>query len=225
MFSTVGDVLDESRVLLNDQAAKLYTNTIMLPVFKKAYRELRQQFVDNGISTTRELSASETVPANTTLIDFTTTPSLPINLLYPIELEEKLQGQTDNDFIKMTETVWPTDITPDGRLNFWDWRQNALHFPGATGITILRIKYWGELTAVEDEGSEVLVLDSETFLAARCASIAATTIGGAPSKGEILQQDANSALATLISTAVKNRQALPTRRRRFKSFGRRSWVR
>lgn len=226
MFSTVGNVLDESRVLLNDQAAKLYTNAIMVPVFKKAYRELRQQLVDNGISTTRVLSDQFTLPANFTEMTFDSVPeALPGNLLYPIKLQEKLQGQADNDFIDMTETVWPTDITPNGRLNFWDWRENALHFPGATGIVILRIQYWGELPAIEDEDSEVLILDAETFLAARCASIAATTIGGAPQKGQILQEDANSAFATLISTAVKNRQGTPTRRRRFRSFGFRSWIR
>lgn len=224
MATTVSAVLDESRVLLNDQAAKLYTNTVMLGVFKKAYRELRQQLADNGISTTRELSEEFTIPTDFLEMTFASTPPLPPNFLYPIKLEEKLPGEPDNNYVTMTETVWSPDISPDGRLRYWDWRQNILHFPSNTGTIILRIKFWGELPEITDPATdEVAILDSETFLAARCASIAATTIGGSPTKGEILQNDASAALAILLSTAVKNRQATPTRRRPFRGFRSTFW--
>ena len=216
-------VLQEARVLLNDTAlagGKLYTDTVLLPILRKAYRELQQELVDNGISTAKEATAALTVPANTIIIATGTTPPIPTDLLYPIMLHERFQGEADVNYVKMEEKAWPPDVTQTERLQFWTWAESEIKTPGATGITILRIRYWKDLAAIATAATDIPILDSTTFLAARTATIAAFTIGGAPSKSQSLQADAEGALVRLISTAVKNRQAMPVRRQPFRSFRR-----
>ncbi len=215
---TAGDVFSEVRLLLNDTAAKLYTNTILLPVLNKAYRELQQNFIDNGIAVEKEQTAALTVPIGKTLIDFSTTPALPDNLLYPIMLYEKFLGQADTEYSKMIERGWPPDLTQSDRLMYWSWEHEALNFVGAIGPVELRIRFYGRLPVLTDAMDDLIILDCETFLAARTAAIAATVIGASPTKGQLLQGDAENALGLLLSTNVKNRQAIPVRRRPFRAF-------
>jgi len=212
--------LDEARLLLNDVGAKLATNAVLLPFLKKAFRELQQNLVDNGVSTARATSAAITVPAAITGIFFTATPDpeLPPNLLYPIELDEKLVGQDDINYTRMTESVWPLDLTAEIYRRFWAWNQDEILFPAATGDTIIRIRYWGSLPPIADETTNIEITDSETFLGSRTAALAALVIRKDAELASACAGDANQALGILLSTAVKNRQANPVRRRKFRSF-------
>lgn len=211
-------VLDEARLLLNDVGAKLYTNTVLIPVLNKAYRELQQNFVDNSIATTKEQTAALTVLANTTVLNFTSSPPLPANLLYPIMLHEKFAGQADTEYSKMIERGWPPDLTRSDRLMYWTWEDDSIKLVGAIGTVVLRIRFYGSLAVIDNPSDSILILDAETFLAARTAAIAATVIGASPTRGQLLQGDAEQALGLLLSTNVKNRQAIPVRRRPFRAF-------
>ena len=211
-------VFAEARMLLNDVAAKLYTDTILLPPIKKAYRELQQNLVDNGVSVARDQSTALTVGSTVEVLNFASTPALPSNLLYPIHLDEKLVGQADTDYVPMTERAWPPDLTPSDLRQYWSWLEDEIKIPQATGSTVIRVRYWGGLAAITGASTDIPILDSETFLASRTAAIAAFSLGKQPTLAAILNEDAEKALAILLSTSVKNRQALPTRRRPFRSF-------
>jgi len=218
-------MLDEARVLLNDQGAKLYRNSVILPILRKAYRELQQNLADNGVSVSREQSANISVAALATSIAFGGTPALPTTLLYPISLQEKLSSEADKAFIPMTERTWLESQDMEERLRFWSWRDDTIQLIGSTVATVVRIRFWGSLTAIVDDTTNVPILDSETFLAARTAAIAAFVIGGSSEKADPLQSDADVALDLLLSRAVKNRQNQPTRRRRFQAFRNRQFWR
>ena len=220
-------MLDEARVLLNDQGAKLYRNSVILPILRKAYRELQQNLADNGVSVSREQSANIAIPAASVTIEFGTAPppELPSTLLYPISLQEKISGEDDKNFIPMTERTWLESQDMEERLRFWSWRDDTIQLIGSTVATVVRIRFWGSLTAIVDDTTNVPILDSETFLAARTAAIAAFVIGGSSEKADPLQSDADVALDLLLSRAVKNRQNQPTRRRRFQAFRNRQFWR
>ena len=217
-MSTASVALDETRLLLNDVAAKLYTDTVLIPALNKAYRELRQQFADNGISVEKEQTADITIPTGTTTLTFSSSPALPANLLYPIQIMEKFLGQNDTEYLEMQERQWTPDVTRSSRLQYWNWRQNTMIFPGASGVTVVRLRFWGSLTNITMAADEIGILDSETFLASRTAAIAAVSIGGSLDKARVLNEDAGSSLSTLLSTAVKNRQGLPVRRKPFRRY-------
>lgn len=216
-------VLNEARFLLNDVGAKLATDTVLLPALKKAYRELQQNLVDNGISVARDQSAALAVPAATTALTFGSTPALPANLIYPIMLHEKQTGQSDSNYQKMTESVWPPDVTASTYRNNWAWIEDEVRFPAAVGANVIRIRFWGSLAPIVDGTTNIPILDCETFLSARTAALAAIVIRKDENLAIALSGDGNNALGILLSTAVKNRQANPTRRRRFRSFLNRGW--
>ena len=221
-FPLASEVFDEARFLLNDTSAKLYTNTVLLRPANKAYRELQQNLNDNGLATAKNFTDEITIPQGIQDISFDASPDpeLPDNLLYPIELHEKFQNEDDSQYVPMVERSWTPDITPSDRMQYWTWEQNEILMPGASGIVEIRIRYFGGYPALEDGDSEIHVLDSITFLAARVAALAAGTISGNYDKALVLGEDAEKALGLLLSTMVKNRQALPTRRRAFRAFRR-----
>ena len=118
----------------------------------------------------------------------------------------------------MKELEWIDNFTQTERLQVWAWLEGEIKLNGATGTTLVRIRYFKSLTAPTGGASTLAILDSETFLAARTASLAAAVIGANLEKAAVLQQDASAALANLLSTAVKGRQNQPVRRRKFRAF-------
>ncbi len=215
------DILDEARdVYLNDPLEKLYTDQVLLPLLKKAYRDLQQQLIDNGVSVSREKSSALTLAANTLTISSASSPALPTDLLYPIKLDEKFSGEADTAYVPMREESWEPDATQSDRLVYWTWRENEIKLVGSTGTVLVRIKYWKSLSAIADANSTIPILDSEGFLAARTAALAAFTIGNSDSKASAISQEADSLLETLLSTAVKGRQDMPIRRPGFRAYRR-----
>ena len=223
MATTAGDVMDFARVLLNDQGSSLFSNTALLPVLKIAYRELQQKMNLNGLAVDKEQSAAITIPALTLSIGFGTTPALPANLLYPIELKEKISGQPDATYTAMTRSPFVPDLTQVSRLMYWTWIQEEIRFVGATAAVPIYIRYYLNLASLVDSTTTIPILDCDIYLAYRTAAIAASTIGGMPTKGAILDNQAALALDDFLGIGVSNRQAMPVRRRPFRSFGRRSF--
>ena len=215
--------LNEARILLNDVAAANFTDAVLLPFLRKAYRELQQNLVDNGISNNREQSATTTIPAGTTAWTFSSSPALPSTLLYPIQMKEKISGADDSTLVDMIQENWVPDIAQTSKLVYWAWIDSQIRFVGATADVPVQLRYFESLGAITDATTNITILDSETFLASRTAALAAMYAGGNPTRATALQQDAITALDLLLGTAVKERQSMPVRRRRFQAFGRRSF--
>lgn len=225
-MSLASEVLNEAReVYLNDPNAKLYTDVILLPFLRKAYRDLQQELIDNGVSVARENSSELTLAANTTSITFVSSPALPADLLYPSKLDEKRVGEENKSYIPMTETTWEPDIQKQERLRYWSWRENEIKLVGATATAVVRIKYWKSLAAITSANSEIPIIDSEGFLSARTAAMAALTIGKSTTLSNAFQGEAESELETFLSISVKNRSNQPIRRRGFVAFRGRSYRR
>ena len=215
--------LDEARAELNDVGAAIFTNTVLLPFLKKSYRELQQELNDNGISYSREQAANINITAGMTALTFASTPALPTDLLYPISISEKVSGADDSTFVPMVESTWTPNLTQTSRLIYWTWREDEIKFVGATSVVPIQLRYFKSLAAIADSTTNIPILDCETFLAARTAALAAFSIGGSLSRAEALSNDADRAMDRLLGTAVKNRQQMPVRRRKFRPFGARNY--
>lgn len=221
---TASDVMTEARrVYLNDYEAKLATNVTLLPLLNKAYKDIQGELIDNGVSVAREKSSALTLPANTLTITFTSSPALPTNLLYPIRLDEKFSGQDDTFYIPMQERTWEPDLIQTERLNYWAWRDNEIKLVGATGTTLVRIKYWASKDEFVDPNSEVGIVDSTSYLAARTASIAAFTILANPTRASEIGREADRLKEVFLSISVKGRQNQPVMRRGFRAFRNPYW--
>lgn len=218
---TVQAVQDEARlVFLNDSGEKLYTDARLLPFTIKAYRDLQVDMVDRGISVGREISSALTLAANTLTISSSSSPALPTDLLYPLKLDEKRVGELDTAYVDMTEQTWEPDVEQTDRLRYWAWREDEIKLVGAVGSTIVRIKYFKSLTAITSVEDTIPILDSDGFIAARTAALAAATIGKNFSLAQAINQEAESLKETFLSSQVKNRQNQTIRMKPFRAFPR-----
>lgn len=215
-MATVQNVLDDVWFLLNDVDGThpVFTQTKMLIAMNKAYRELQRRCHLDNIQVLSEISTTIELAANTKSL---TGAAVSADFLMPVELGERADGTTGL-FIPMDEKDWEPETEPTETLRFWVWREEELKFVGATTARELKIKFVKSLTPFTAGAlnSAVGISESQDFLAAKAAAIAATVIGENYSRGETLNNDAMNALDDFLSINSKKRQNLPVRRRGFR---------
>jgi hypothetical protein len=210
MAITAATVLTEAKGLLNDPSGYIYPDDKLIPLLQKAYGELQTKMMLNGLPVLKEQTTP--IVVNAGVVALADGALLPTDLVYPIELAERASGSTEL-FVDMTETDWEPTAIPTNRLNYWNWREEEIKFLGATVNREVRIRYMKGLTRITATTTPVTILNSTTFLGARCATIAAFVIGNNPARATALSDDAGSALSDLLAILVKRGQGLPVRRR------------
>jgi hypothetical protein len=72
-------------------------------------------------------------------------PVLPQDMIAPLSVEERISGATTN-FVPMDQVFNGLPTAPKSTLNrVWEWRQETIYMPGATGTTDIRLRYAGFL--------------------------------------------------------------------------------
>lgn len=221
---TVQNVINECRALLNDSGGVLFTDTLMIPLIDKAYRELQKAYADNGIQVIDEISASVSVSANVTFVD----PQLAFpseEFLLPIFIQERPSGSTsEDDWVDMDERAWEPSESRQTTLDVWTWREQQIKLRGATVAREIKVRYLKALVALSAVGDILGIEGSQEFLASRASAIAAAVIGENMTRAEMLQEDATAAKEVLLSINAKKRQNIPIRRKRYRR-PRNNWLR
>jgi hypothetical protein len=199
-------VIAESQALLNDISGDIYTSAALIPFLKKALRELQEVYIVNAIPFPHKFY-TETIETPDTTFD---TP--PADLIFPVRLYERTPGESDDNWIPMTEKEWEPNSILQQNLGIWVWRQGVVSFLGASTNREVKMRYEASFTAIVDGTSTIVVTDAQTFLASRVAAIAALVVGSNRERAEPLAEDAKDALERLVVAAIKQRQNLPVRR-------------
>lgn len=176
-FDSLEDVANTARVRLNDAIQALggdiLTDTAVftLTFVTAAWRRLQQFLSNYGVSIFNREFIWFSVPIATQTdfgtqvwfdwdqffdgTAFQTAPVLPADLIFPMNLWERTHGSTGNYFpIDQPENGLPT--VQQGPLNrMWEWRDNKVYMPGATGLTDIRMRYAGFLPDFVDAGTTV----------------------------------------------------------------------
>lgn len=202
--------LAEAKVLLNDPSGNIYADDKMLPLLQKAYAELQTKMMLNGLPVLKEAALATAVNIGTVALGDGS--GLPSDFIYPIELAERRKNSTDL-YEKMDELEWEPTTQQSDRLLYWNWREEEIKFLGATTDREVRIRYMKGLTRITATTTPISVNNSTTFLAARCAAVAALVLGSNPSRAEALNGDAGGALVDLLALLVKRQQGIGIRRR------------
>lgn len=208
MPDTAGQVISEAQSLLNDVDAVFYTTEKLLPYLNKAYRELQDYYNLHGLRTTVTVPGLATVAAGSLTIAVP-----PANMLRPIEISERTPGSSEQ-FTLMDERSWEPDEPQAPQLRVWTWREEIVHFLGATADRQIRIRYVKSLDELVGVGSFIGITNAKTALALRTAALAARYIGENPTRAGELDGETGIALDRLIVTAIRQNQGMPTRRRR-----------
>jgi len=220
-----GEVFDKARFLLNDTAAAVFTDEVLLPALKIATDDLRLECEDNNIPYTNLTSAAILINAGVTSIGGSGSPALPSDLIEIVEMYERVAG-TNQDYMQMSRRNFlPKSEYQTTFLQVYTWQGQVVRFLGATGNIQVKIDYVGNsLNRVIDKNSEIAIYNSISFLGFRTAALAANYIGENKTRSDELNSEAVRCIETMENIGIKNQQSIPIRRRPFmSSYRSRGW--
>lgn len=202
-------IMDESRqVFLNDAGSKLYTNTVLLPFLSRAFSELQQKLEVANAPQLIEISAPITVTTGDTVL------LLPNDFVFPIKLEERTAGSSD-DYVPMTKTYLDIPATTGNiTLGYWTFREDEIKVRPANIDVEVKLTYYKLLTII-GENTSITIPRSINFLSARTAALAAKYIGQNLALSHEIMVDAADSFQDLKTATVKTSQSEPVRRMPF----------
>jgi hypothetical protein len=209
MPNLASDVFVRVRAVLNDVAIDLYTDEVLQPYLRIANDDLSDELVDNGATVQKEVSTDIVLPVGLKTL------TLPDNVIVPIELFEKTQGQDDTYYKKIHQgTFLPNDL-PTSELRYWSWREQNVNFLGATVTKLVRMRYYRLITDLIGVNSPVELTHALNYLAYHTGALAAEHIGQNRMKAIDLESVANEKLKKLLKKEVKQTHGRPVRRKPF----------
>jgi hypothetical protein len=218
-----GTVMDMSAVLLNDRDKTTYTYAIQIPYLQMSLQELEEFFQLNAISTVQITSSPVIqIDAGITEIVFGATapaPSLPANL---VDIQRVwIRNRNSNPFIPMSKVDFlphNQEGTETNNIIVYVWQQQKLIFLPSNMDNDIKLDYIGTLfTDVEDEGSEINVINARSYLEYRTAALVAEFVEHNTERANGLNVNAGPALDRALGINVKGKQMIMTRRRPFRS--------
>jgi hypothetical protein len=243
---TAEDILQATRVICNDAGLSLagkiladnqpYTFTML----QTCYEDMQDRLISKGVDTYKKYWVVTGLTAITVndpgvdvileyggYFDGTTlqpSPTLPSDLLKPVELWERQHGAT-SAWIPMRQVSDSISSRPQNlRFGVWDWETDQLTLPGATQANDIRIKGLLAAPALTGPSSPVLIPRCKIALANLLAEMAAKSRGGTE-MAAVFAKDAEMAIERIANrTAIKeqyaNFQRKPFRNRSRNSRGR-----
>jgi hypothetical protein len=208
---TVKEILDSARaVYLNDATASIYTDAKLLAHAKAAYGFLETELEKHNIACKNDVTKSILVPVGATLLN------LPADFMWPIKMEERLQGSNDL-FIPMVNRMWVPSIGITDKLIYWVWNLDQIQLLGANTNREVRLYYQKRFPSIQDVDNFVFG-KADQYMSAKIAALAHLFL----SQNETLANECNKLaeenLAEIVGIFVKKTQAMPVRRKPYIPF-------
>lgn len=235
-YDPVELILNFARVIANDCALSLAGNLLSdaqpgtLPTLNLAWRKLQDRLRNNAIE---RFPAEVIIPSIPTInpsvqsdpaiqvfisssgyfdgAGFYTTITLPPNFLIPIKLWERPSGQSA-EFNEM----WPASSgipssTKSSMYRVWEWRDDALFFPGALLVNDLRIRFKQFMQDFSDTTGTIPLIRCAVALAYLVVEIFAEGRGSTITP--VFQAEKEDAIKQIINTTTQKKQRENFRRR------------
>lgn len=161
-YDVASTILNTVKVRMNNAAKQagdiiVTAQPFMQQVFNTAYRKLQDFLFNLGFYTLTDtvvlLSMGPTQATDVSTETYLSwsgyfdgsvvnaSPVLPQNLLAPLRIEERINGQ-DALFIPMEQMIDGLPVIPIQTYNrLWEWRADAIYFPGSNQTLDVRIRY------------------------------------------------------------------------------------
>lgn len=227
--------MDISASLLNDTAKSVYTYAAQSPYLRISLQELREYFELNNIAVTQEVSAVITLNSGVTTIEYNaagtpTNPKLPDDMVEPAQLWER--AQNIDPYIPMTKRDYLPHYLEGIQTNqfiYYVWENQMIKVLPANQINDIKIDYirqmFPDAGATIDENTQINVINCQTFLEYRTASLCAEFIERNKTSADSLGAYAVLALDRATGIGVKGKQNIFTRRRPFRAgYKKRGWM-
>jgi hypothetical protein len=227
-YSQAEDALTLSRALVNDTAAAVFTDTLLMPFLNSAYRGLQRELAENGVSVLAEqqdleLDSDPSSGITPTEISDTSSPQLPTDCLAPHMLWERATANAGDVFVpmeKFTSGGSMLNLQPSTYLRLWEWREDKVNLIGATQSITVRIRYEKVLPLLTLGTDPIQIRSATDPLAFATAALAARS-RGARALAQDLLGAAQMATENLIERYVRPEQ---TKGRRRQPYGARRRV-
>ncbi len=226
-YSQAEDALNLARAMLNDSAAAVFTDTLLMPLLNSAYRGLQRELAEAGVSVLAEQQDLNFVPdpisgVTPAAISDTSSPQLPTDCLVPHMLWERATANMTDVFVpmeKFTSGGSMLNLQPSTYLRLWEWREDQINLIGATQSVTVRIRYEKVLPLLTLGTDPVQIRSATDPLAFATAALAARS-RGARALAQDLLGAAQMATEKLIERYVRPEQVKGRRRMPY-SFHRR----
>src|SRR5690348_10370169 len=218
-YTQAEDALSLARALLNDTAAAVFTDALLMPLLNSAYRGLQRELAENGVSVLIEqqdldLEPDPTSGVTSTEISDASSPQLPSDCLMPHMLWERATANTSDVFVpmeKFTSGGSMLNLQPSTYLRLWEWREDKINLIGATQSITVRIRYEKVLPLLTLGTDPIQIRSATDPLAFATAALAARS-RGARALAQDLLGAAQMATETLIERYVRPEQTKGRRR-------------
>jgi hypothetical protein len=218
-YSQAEDALSLARALLNDSAAVVFTDSLLMPLLNSAYRGLQRELAENGVSVLTEqqdieLDVDPSGGVTPTELSDVSSPQLPTDCLAPHMLWERSTSNTTDVFVpmeKFTSGGSMLNLQPSTYLRLWEWREDKVNLIGATQSITVRIRYEKVLPALTVGTDPVQIRSATDPLAFAAAALAARS-RGARALAQDLLATAQMATENLIERYVRPEQLKGRRR-------------
>jgi hypothetical protein len=219
-YSQAEDALNLARALMNDSAAVVFTDTLLLPFLNSAYRGLQRELAESGVSVLAEqqdldLEQDPTTGITSTEISDASSPQLPTDCLMPHTLWERATANTTDVFVpmeKFTSGGGMLNLQPSTYLRLWEWREDKINLIGASQAITVRIRYEKVLPQLTLGTDPIQIRSATDPLAFATAALAARS-RGARALAQDLLGTAQMATEELIQRYVRPEQIKARRRR------------
>ena len=226
-YAQAEDALNLSRALMNDTAAAVFTDPLLMPFLNSAYRGLQRELAENGVSVLAEqqdlaLSTDPVSGVTPAEISDVSSPQLPTDCIVPHMLWERATANTNDIFVpmeKFTSGGSMLNLQPSIYLRLWEWREDKINLIGATQSITVRIRYEKSLPSLTLGTDPVQIRSATDPLAFATAALAARS-RGARALAQDLLGAAQMATENLIERYVRPEQVKGRRRMPY-SFHRR----
>ena len=221
---TAATVMNAAAARLNDVSRTIYTYTLQIPYLNIALLELQEHYEANNAPVTDTTSAIINVPsasAGIVTIGFSGTAGriLPSDLIEPKVVWESPEGL--DQWTRMTRLDYLPEWQLQGQINQlvnYQWATNAIKVIAANADNDLKLDYVRSLfTTVTASGDALNVINSQSFLSNRTASLMAHDIEENEQRSNDLYNDALKGLDRSLTITTKGRQRITTRRRPFRA--------
>ena len=220
-----GTVMQISASLLNDTARTVYTYAAQIPYLQMALQELREHFELHKIPCTEDVSAIINMPAGSTQITYNAvgSPSLPNNFVDPTKVWESAEGQNSFSIVTRCNSL-PPYTDPISNFGIYVWQNQILKFLPSLRDNDIKLDYVIELFQnVVDENSPINIVNAQSFLEYRTASLCAEFIERNLASATGLNQYAILGIDRATGISAKSKQTIVSRRKPFRqSYKRRN---
>lgn len=243
-YDTADYVLNLARTRMNDAIQTLAgdvmsdTQPYMLTAFNGAWRRLQEALADQGAAALTKEAIIPSIPVVGSIdpasqaylswsnyfdgLNLWPGPLLPQNLILPLRLWERISGTTQQ-FIEMSPVNDGLPSDPKTlRLQYWEWRGDAIWMIGALQINDIRLRYAAYLPDLETLGTtRVPIMRCGNALAWLVCSEVANARGDID--GSSFDAKAENAIEKMLNREARMKQRGRHRRQPYSSRAHSGW--